>query len=530
MGLEERIILLLVVAATVAIIAQRWRLPYTVALVVAGLGLGMLHLESGLHLSKELVFAVFLPALLFEAAFHLDINHFQRNAGPILVLAIVGVIISLLICGGLTYLGLHHVIGVSGFGILSALLFGALISATDPVSVIAIFKDLGVPHRLNLVVEGESLFNDGTAVVMFSLLLAAVTGYDAHGTVVNDIGALWVAGEFLKEVVGGLGVGLVTGLMLSYLTARIEDHLIEIMLTTILAYGTYLLAEHLHVSGVIGVVAAGMMSGNYGSRVGMSPSTKIAVVTFWEYAAFVVNSMIFLLIGMEVKVAQLISYAGHIIVAWLALLAARAIAINLLFPFINRFFHRLPWRWSPVMVWGGLRGSLSMALALSLSRDMAHRDMILSMTFGVVIISILGQALTMKPLLKVLGMLSQSRRSDYEELSVRIKAAHAALTELEDMYKSRSIGKSIYEKFRDEYTKRLHVYEGSITKLHETDRTICDDENLATRRHLLAVEKDCMREAGNMGMAAEPVLKKLVGEVDKKMDALVEEHQEEQTD
>ena len=177
------------------------------------------------------------------------------------------------------------------------------------------FKKLGLPRRLYLVVEGESLFNDGAAVVMFSLILAALTGSDVHGAAVREVGAVWVAAEFIKEVFGGLAAGLVAGLAFSYLTSRVDDHLIEIMLTTILAYGTYILAEHLHVSGVIGVVAAGMMSGNYGSRVGMSPTTKVAVTSFWEYAAFVVNSIIFLLIGMEVNLSRLFEYRWHILAA-----------------------------------------------------------------------------------------------------------------------------------------------------------------------------------------------------------------------
>ncbi len=526
MVLEEKIILLLIVAATVAMLAQRWRLPYTVALVVTGLGLGIMEVESGLHLSKELVFAVFLPALLFEAAFHLDIRHFRENAGPILVLAMVGVVISMMITGGLTYLGLHYIVGVAEFGILFALLFGAMISATDPISVIAIFKELGLPHRLNLIVEGESLFNDGTAVVMFSLILAACVGVDAHGAAVSHIGPAWVAGQFLGQVFGGVAVGLVTGLVISVLTSRVDDHLIEILLTTILAYGTYLLAEHLHVSGVIGVVVAGMMCGNFGTRIGMSPTVKIAIVSFWEYAAFVVNSIIFLLIGMEVRLSQLLHYRMHILIAWVAVVLARAIAINLLFPFINRSFHGLPWRWSPVLVWGGLRGSLSMALALSLSRDMPHREMILSMTFGVVILSILGQGMSMKPLLRALKMLKPSDQSEYEELRVRIKTAHQAMDELENLYQSKSVSTAVYEKLKKEYQARIYTNEGSLIELQQDDKVLHAEEEQTTRLHLWAVEKDKIREAFLIGTISEPVFKKLIGKVDAKIDGSFGEDQD----
>ncbi len=523
MVIEEQIILLLVAAATVAMLAGKLRLPYTVALVLAGLGLGLFHLPLELHLSKELVFAIFLPALLYEAAFHLDIGRFRRNAGPILVLAVVGVVASTLITGGLVYLGLSK----GGFdlrpcGMMLALLFGALISATDPISVLAIFKKLGLPRRLNLIVEGESLFNDGTAVVVFSLILAALTGYDAHGSFVGQPGAAWVASSFLREVLGGLAVGLVTGLALSYLTSRVEDHLLEIMLTTILAYGTYLLAEHLHVSGVIGVVAAGMMSGNYGSRIGMSPTTRVAVVTFWEYAAFLVNSLIFLLIGMEVKIGQLIAYRWHILLAWLAVLLARALVVNALLPLINRWFKPLPWSWSPILIWGGMRGGLSMALVLSLPRDLVGREMIMAMTFGVVIISILGQGLSMRPLLRLLGMLEKERRYDYERLQVRLKACHVAMMELEGLRGSRALSRAVYGKMLRLYKKRLARCERDVIAAHKQDSKLHAEETRSVRRHLLATEKEVLRRAFQEGDITDENMKRLVGEVDAEIDSINE--------
>jgi len=531
MILEEQILLLLVISTIVAIGAKKWKLPYTIALVIAGLGLGLMDVKSDLHLTKDLVFAIFLPALLFEAAFHLDLEHFRKNAGPILVLAVIGVILSLLMCGGLTYLGLKHLIGVQNFGIMFALLFGALISATDPISVLAIFKTLGVSPRLNLVVEGESLFNDGTAVVMFSLILAAVSGHDAHGSSVESISASWVGLMFAKEVFGGLMVGLVTGMALSFVTTKIEDHLIEIMLTTVLAYGTYLIAENLHVSGVIGVVAAGMASGNYGMRYGMSPTSKLSVISFWEYTAFVINSLIFLLIGMEVKIDQLLEYKYHILIAWIAVVLARAIALNFLFPIINKLFRPLPWKWSPVLVWGGLRGSLSMALALSLIDDVPgpQMEMILSMTFGVVVISILFQAMTIKPLLSKLGMMSDERHSDYEELSARIKSSHAVLTEIKQLYRSRSISADVHDLLVKEYEATLSNSENAINEYHESNKALQKEEINSTRRHLLAVEKDSLRESYHLGVIAEDALKELVGELDAKLDELEEAiHSEEE--
>jgi len=537
MGLEESIILLMVVAAAVAMLAQWWKMPYTVALVIAGLGLSLLNVEPPVHLTKDIVFALFLPALLYEAAFHLDIGHFRKNSGPILVLAMVGVILSMLIGGCMVYLGLNWL--GTDIALLVAILFAALISATDPISVIAIFKELGLPHRLNLVVEGESLFNDGTAVVMFSLILVAVTGLDAHGEEIEHFSTAWVAMNFGKEVFGGLAVGLVIGLALSFITAQVDDHLIEIMLTTILAYGTYLVADHLHFSGVIAVVVAGMLSGNWGTRVGMSPSTKAAVIGFWEYAAFVVNSLIFLLIGLEVKIADLIEYKWHILVAWVSIVASRAIAINILFPVINRVFPPLPWKWNPILIWGGLRGSLSMALALSLKHIKPnsilgdnftqHVDLIITLTFGVVIISILGQALSIKPILKLLGMLGKERHDEYEELQARVKSAFDAVEELDKMRDTKSISSFVYEKLSIEYEQRLAETEAFIATMQEEDDEIHAEEEETTRRHLLLMEKEGVREAFSQGMISDEIMKKIMNDIDDRMDALILGHEDDET-
>jgi len=349
-----------------------------------------------------------------------------------------------------------------------------------------------------------------------------VAGHDAYGVGVSDIGAAWVVSEFLKEVFGGVAVGLVTGLVVSYLTSRIDDHLVEILLTTILAYGTYLLAEHLHVSGVIGVVVAGMMSGNYGTRFGMSPTVKIAVVTFWEYAAFVVNSIIFLLIGMEVQVNKLFSYSGHILVAWLCVVLARAVVVNALYPLLNKYFRSIPWKWSPVIVWGGLRGSLSMALALSLDRDLPFRETILSMTFGVVILSILGQGLSMKKLLGFLGMAARNDLSEYEEMRAGLKSAHLALEELESMYRERTICNDVYEKLRAEYQERINSIESRMNRFHQEQKISHQNEELAAREQLLAVEKSALQESFQTGSISEDVLKKLISEIDARLDKMSE--------
>ena len=218
----------------------------------------------------------------------MDLDELRHNLLPIVTLAVPGVLITTFIIGGITALGIGLPLGV-------AMVFGALLSATDPVSVVAFFRQLGAPRQLASIVEGESLFNDGTAVVVFRIALAiAISGQ------FNLVGSLT---NFLWLVAGGLAVGGLLGWLVSKLIARVDDYLIETTLTTILAYGAYLVAERLHVSGVLAVVAAGLINGNIGPA-GMSPTTRIVIFNFWEYVAFVANSLVFLLIGLDIDLNQ----------------------------------------------------------------------------------------------------------------------------------------------------------------------------------------------------------------------------------
>jgi len=294
---ETILILLFSVAAAVAIAVRQWHVPYTVALVLSGLALGILNLFTPPHLTKELLFSVFLPGLLFEAAFHIEFHEFRRNRLAIASLAVPGVAAAV----AMTALILPPVVNTlhleQGFSWPYALVFGALISATDPIAVVAVFRSLGAPRRLSMLLDGESLLNDGTAIVFFTLSLSLATG------AVVTVGHL--ATDFLKIVGFGALIGAAVGLAVSQVIKQIDDAMIEITLTTIAAYGSFATAEHFHCSGVIAVVVAGVLCGNYGARIGMTPSTRVAVQTFWEYVAFALNSLVFLLIGLEVHLDAL---------------------------------------------------------------------------------------------------------------------------------------------------------------------------------------------------------------------------------
>lgn len=507
----EAIFVTLFAVATAVALAARWlRVPYTVALVVAGLVLGTVRVFTAPHLTKELLYALFLPGLVFEAAFHLDFQKFWQNKLAINALAIPGVAVAI----GLTAAILQPVVDalhiVDGFGIRYALVFSALIAATDPIAVVGLFKTLGVPKRLAVLVEGESLLNDGIAVVFFTLILGFVAGGE------TSPGAALL--DFVRVVGLGSGVGIAMGYLASKLTQRVDDPMIEITLTTIAAYGSFILAEHFHLSGIIATVAAGMLCGNYGARTGMSPSTRIAVESFWEYIAFALNSIVFLLIGFEVHLSALLDSWQAIVVAYLAVSLGRAALIYLATALLRRTPEALPWSWSAVLTWGGLRGGLSMVLALALPRSLPHRELLVTMTFGVVVLSILIQGLTMGPLIRRLGVISRRvDRHDYERERGRMRAKAAALSALHQFTQDGAVHADAVAHVRDEYTGAIADCEQRIQNMHMRKEELQAEENVAARRLMLLVEKDALLAACRKGYISQEVYDELLADVDDRL-------------
>jgi len=393
---ELSLLLLLAVAAAVAVLSERARLPYAIGLVLAGLLLGNLLPYAGPHLSKQLLFLVVLPGLLFEAAFQIHFAEVWRARGLILSLAVPGLVLATFLTALLVWWGVN-LLWPGTLEFMGALVFGALISATDPISVLAIFRTLGVDPRLAAIVEAESLFNDGTAIVIFSIVLGMASGGD-----LSVGGAVW---EFVRVAGLALVVGAVVGAVVSLLTGSINDPMVEITLTVLSAYGAFIAAEWLGLSGVIACVVAGMVTGNWGARHGMEAATRLAVDAFWSYTAFALNSFVFLLMGLEINLARLAHYVPEILIGWAAINLARAALVYSQYLAMRVGGRKgLPASWAAVLTWGGLRGGLSMVLALSLPRDFSHRDMILHVTFGVVLLTLVVQGLTIKPLLRRVGL------------------------------------------------------------------------------------------------------------------------------
>ena len=381
--------LLLIVACIIAMLTRRLGLPYIVGLLVAGLLIPLLPNSPDLVLSRDLIFNVFLPPLVFEAALQLDWRRFREELPLTLTLAFVGVAIAAAVVAD----GMHWLVGWSWIG---AALFGVLIAATDPVSVIASFREIGCLPRVSMVVEFESLLNDGVAAVGFALLsaIAAGTSPDASSVVPAF---LWILGA-------GLAIGLAVGAAMLLAAWRTDDPLVEITLTTIAAYGSFLLAEHWHASGIISTLTAGLLIGSGGTRF-LSEPGRDRVHWAWEYFAFLANSFVFILIGMNVASQPLHRLGVSAAAAAIGLvLAGRAVSM---YP-LSLLFIRSRWRLEPslqhTLFWGGLRGALALALALAVPTTVPERGQIILTAFVVVAFSILVQGLTMPWLIARLNL------------------------------------------------------------------------------------------------------------------------------
>lgn len=516
----SRILIALFGAATAVALVVRWlRIPYTVGLVLAGLGLGSASFIHAPHLTKELLFDIFLPGLLFEAAFHLESGNFWRNKLAIFSLALPGVAVAM----ALTALVFTPIAAslhlVTGFKLVHGLVFAALISATDPIAVVALFKSLGVPSRLSVLIEGESLLNDGTAVVFFSMVVA-VAGGSGFEVGAAAMSFAWVVGV-------GVAIGAAVGFGASSIIRRVDEAMIEITVTTIAAYGSFATAEALHGSGVIATVVAGMLCGNYGARTGMSPSTRVAAESFWEYVAFALNSVVFLLVGFEVKPSVLFAAWRPILVAFLAVTFGRALVILLVSLALRRSRERLPSSWAAVLTWGGLRGALSMVLVLTLPASFAHRELLVNMTFGVVLISILGQGLTMAPLLRRLGIGAGGHdRALYERRRVDALAARAALTALDSVAHDQVAPAEVVVRLRAEYEARLTAAEEAVEELHLERGELRAATERAMRRSLLLVEKDALLRAEHRGFVGHDALGAAVADIDARLSRVEARHEE----
>ncbi|MEJ1930960.1 sodium:proton antiporter [Nostoc sp. NIES-2111] len=495
----KQFLLVLSVSLGVATLPQvfSWfrQIPYTLLLVIVGLGLAVVDVRL-VVLSPGLILFIFLPPLLFEAAWNLKWSDLKRDFAPICLYAVLGVIISI---AGVA-IGLNQIAGLS---LTTALLIGASLSATDPVSVTALFRELGVGSRLTTLMEGESLFNDGMAVVAFGFLVALPLGN-------AELGFQPVLLQFFQVVGIGLAVGGLIGFGISYMTQRFDLPMVEQSLTLVSAYGTYLITEDLGGSGVIGVVTTGLILGNFGSRIGMNPRTRIIVSEFWEFLAFFVNSIVFLLIGDQIRFASLGENLQIIGITVVAMILMRAIALYLLSNLsatITQSAISLPDQ--TILWWGGLRGSVSIALALSVPTVLPDREKIIATVFGVVLFTLLVQGLTIKPLLQKLNLLGDAPlRQQYLELVARDVALKRVLQYIQTEQRPGIDPEFI--RYQEKLIKgEIEEIQIQIDKLHDEYPNLRNFTTEQFRDELLAIEADTYAEfvrSGRLNNELAPLL------------------------
>jgi CPA1 family monovalent cation:H+ antiporter len=506
------LIILLLIATVVALVTQRLRIPYVTGLVLAGLPITEV-LSRRIGLDPSLVLNLFLPILIFEAAINTDISRLRSTFKPIALLAGPGSIFSSAIIAVLVKFGI-------GLDWIPALLIGVILANTDTVSMIAVFKEIRVPSRLSTIVEGETLFNDAAALVSFNLIL-----------VVYATGSLTVVGGLKELLVVALGGGLV-GVILGYLSlpifVRLNDPLSSLLLTVALALGTFQIGQFFGVSGAVAVVIAGLIFGNLGLSRSTSASDRITLLSFWEYAGFGVNTFIFLLIGIEINPLTLWRILPSILFVILAYQLGRILSVYLLLAGLRWFDRPIPLRWQHVLFLGNIKGSLSMALALSIPLALTGRDNIIALVFGAVLFSLVGQGLSLPWLVKRLKI---SRVSDVMQeagqLQIQLIASKAAQDELDSLLKSGVLPKAVYEELWTSYQARVAQSERVLRDLynkHRAGQVQGDRSGLDTiRRRLLLAEKGAVSDALRKRIVPEDLVHPYIKDLDEKLLTLADD-------
>ncbi len=501
------IILLLIAAITLAM-SKRIHLPFSVLLVIVGIIVSSLveyypNIFNSLHgigLSPDLILYVFLPTLIFESAYNLDARQLWHNLLPVLVLAVPGLLLSTAIIGGIVHLA-------TSIPLMFSLLLGAILSATDPVAVIALFKRLGAPERLTILVEGESLFNDATAIVLAKILLfIAIANSDVtSGHILSG------TSDFFIVFIGGLFVGFVMGWITGLVLGTVHsDPSIEITLTTILAYASFLVAEEwLHVSGVVATVAAGLMLGSWG-KFKVSPSVRTYVHHFWEYMGFVATALIFLMVGMRVEFTAIIESVDILLWVLFAMLLSRLIVVFSLIPLVNRLPRSQTTNraYQTVMVWGGLRGAIALAIVLSLP-DFAYFDIFVAVVMGVVLFTLLVQGLSMEWLVHKLGLDKPPLADQVAQAIGNVSATRHALTRLPELKKSDQFNPAIIVRLEQQCEELLKHAEHHLAALRNKYLSEQDEINLISLR-CFAMEKSHYIELYNNGHLSESALRDML--------------------
>ncbi|CBN55276.1 Na+/H+ antiporter [Kamptonema sp. PCC 6506] len=502
------LIILLLGATGVALITRRFRIPYVTGLVLAGFAVTDL-LPRHTGLDPSLVLNLFLPILIFEAGINTDISRLRSTFKPIALLAVPGSILSSAIIGIILKFSL-------GLTWIPALLLGVVLANTDTVSMIAVFKNIPVPSRLSTIVEGETLFNDATGLVLFNLILKVYS--------TGSLTFLEGVKDLLFISLGGIFVGLILGYLSIPVFERLDDPLSSLLLTVAVALGTFQVGQSLGVSGAVAVVVAGLIFGNLGLSRTPSASARITLLSFWEYASFSVNTFIFLLIGVEINLITLLNALPAVLIAICAFQAGRILSVYPLLAGISWIDRPIPLPWQHLLFLGNIKGSLSMALALSLPTTLPGREGLIALIYGCVLVSLVGQGSSLPWVVKRLNLskFSEAKRQ-IEELQAQLITSKAAQDELDSLLKSGVLPKAVYEEMRSGYQVRVAGAEKLLREIYNRRPDEFDPKRGSTgkidgiRRRLLLAEKVALTEAIRKRILSEEIVHERLKKLDQQL-------------
>jgi CPA1 family monovalent cation:H+ antiporter len=490
----EQLLIVLAIGSGVAILAKRVNVPYNVALVVVGLLLVLMDVLPRTMMDPHVVLLLFLPILVFQGALSADDVSMKRAARPILALALPGVAISLLATAAIASWEI-------GLPFAVALLLGAVLAITDTVSVLLAFRSVRVPHKLAAIMEGESLFNDGTALVLVGVCATVVMqGYAEPSA---------IARLLLVAIVAGLLLGAVGGTVGAFVLRHAPDDLTAILASLVAVFATSLLTEQLHGSAVIAVVVAGVLVGHE-MRARLEPSRVLALQGFWEVAAFVINVWLFLLVGIQLSGDMLMREAWPILLAVIALHAGRAVAVYVCFGALHLSGEGVPWRWQHVMVFGNVKGALSMAAVLALPQGIPYRDRLIAIVFGVTLVTLLTQALPFRRFLTWLGVAGQAESREVDESRAVLISARRAQIELDQLLASGLIS-------RHEHAERRAGFQRDIIKAERTLRSAgAHSHGDIVLPAVLTAQKAAILDAARRGLISERTAGEHVAAIDER--------------
>jgi CPA1 family monovalent cation:H+ antiporter len=495
--LLEQFLLALAIGSAVAIGSKRIHVPYNVALVLVGLLLVLLFPVPDSTMNPEVVLVLFLPVLVFEGALFADVRSLRSAARPILALAVPGVVLSLLGTAAIAT-------WVLALPFAAALLLGAILSITDTVSVLLAFRSVRVPHRLESIMEGESLFNDGTALVLVSLTTGIVqSGLFDPVVTLRELGL---------AILGGLAVGAGAGAMGSVVLRHTPDHLTAILSSIVLVFSASLAAEYLHASPVIAVVVAGLLVGQTARRE-LEPSRVFSLHGFWETAGFVLNVLIFLIVGMQIHADALLAEAASIALALLALHVGRAIAVYACFAALRALRREeVSMRWQHVMVLGNIKGALSMAAVLALPAGLPYRDRFVTIVFGVTFVTLMTQALPFQIILKRLGVTLGATNPDVDHAKAILVEARRGQAELDELLAAGLISRRDHAERRATFQRQVIGAEAALRgPAGEIARNALAD--LA----ILNAQKAALLDAGRRTLISDDVVQARVNVLDREL-------------